>query len=162
MDGPYAVTSTLVVRPVTRRGSPWRARRRSFGRWWSAGRTCATPTAPDRRSQPEHHASTERLHSTLALRQNPCASDIGNCKGQKGTPTTFSFRNDGCPLFIFIPDGEDSFPISQPEGEAHAGTRMVKRCLGSRYERAELHMARCGRTLTCVGGRKSWTALSVR
>ena len=27
MDGPYAVTSTLVVRPVTRRGSPWRTLR---------------------------------------------------------------------------------------------------------------------------------------
>ena len=35
-----------------RRGSPWRARYRSFGRWWSAGRTCAAPTALARLSWP--------------------------------------------------------------------------------------------------------------
>ena len=40
---------TLATRPIRRRGSPWRARCWSFGRWRFAGRACATP-APARGS----------------------------------------------------------------------------------------------------------------
>ena len=65
MDGPYAVTSTLVVRPITRRGSPWRTLR-------AQGPPPVIPVTADcgsRMRDPydagppvsaRHHANTER------------------------------------------------------------------------------------------------------
>ena len=50
-----------------RHGAPsgHRARRRPFGRWWIAGRTCATPTARERWSRPDITPIPNGVHGVI-------------------------------------------------------------------------------------------------